>query len=313
VAQSVAADTWDQWNSDRDQVLSQLGANASAARASTGNPDDPAWSDLDYYGDWYNVPGYGAAWAPAGVGSSWDPFGSGYWGYYGSGVGYSWISGYSWGWWPYHCGAWNFFNSYGWLWFPGNCGWGAFGSGWYPYSTVWRVPRGYKPPLRPVGPVHGHGPITSPRLLAVNRGPQATGGFRSFGQPKPVSRPFGYNGQNIDPVQANIRPRAAGPLGESFTQTVERKFPDSTLRARPGNQPGMSVAPVFPRAVPNVPHTGPQPVYRGGSMGSAPSRPSAPSGSGGSPHMSTPSGGGGGGTPHASAPSGGGGGGSPHH
>src|SRR5579862_1850829 len=60
--ESVVADTWDQWNSDRDQALATLEENATTARASTGNPDDAAWNDLDYYGDWYNVPGYGTGW-----------------------------------------------------------------------------------------------------------------------------------------------------------------------------------------------------------------------------------------------------------
>ena len=49
------------------------------------------------------------AWTPSGVDANWDPFGQGNWGYYTT-VGYVWISGYSWGWWPYHCGAWNWFD-----------------------------------------------------------------------------------------------------------------------------------------------------------------------------------------------------------
>ncbi len=101
VIQSVSADSWDQWNSDRDQSLASLESDATTARASSGNPDDPGWNDLDYYGDWYSVPGYGMAWGPSGVGQNWDPFGVGSWGYYPS-FGYTWISGYPWGWWPYH-------------------------------------------------------------------------------------------------------------------------------------------------------------------------------------------------------------------
>ena len=66
IAQNVTADTWDQWNSDRDESLARLETNQSMARASSGNPDNPAWNDLDYYGNWYNLPGYGQAWAPIG-------------------------------------------------------------------------------------------------------------------------------------------------------------------------------------------------------------------------------------------------------
>jgi hypothetical protein len=229
LAQSVTADSWDQWNSDRDQVLASMDDSATTARASSGNPDDPAWNDLDYYGDWYNVPGYGMGWAPSGTDSDWDPFGNGAWGYY-SGIGYAWISPYSWGWWPYHCGAWNWFNQSGWLWFPGNCGWGSVGSGWYPYATVWRVPPGYKLPLRPSSPGHGlppHGPITHPQpLVAVNRNPQSAQQFRSVGQPKPQARSFQYEGQVIHPETPSIHAREGGPLGESFTSSAQRTNPD---------------------------------------------------------------------------------------
>ena len=224
VVQSVAADSWDQWNSDRDQALAALEDSATTARASSGNPDDPAWSDLDYYGDWYDVPGYGQAWAPSGVGTGWDPFGAGAWGYY-SGVGYTWISAYSWGWWPYHCGAWNYFNTFGWMWFPGNCGWGSVGAGWYPYATVWRVPPGYRVPFRPVGPVHK--PLPPPRqLIAVNRTPDTAQQFRTVGQPRPAARNFDYGGQQIHPELASVHVRQTGPLGESFTTSAERTHPE---------------------------------------------------------------------------------------
>jgi hypothetical protein len=285
VAQSVTADSWDQWNSDRDQALAALEENATAARASTGNPDDPAWNDLDYYGDWYNVPGYGQAWAPSGVGSGWDPFGAGAWGYY-SGTGYTWISAYPWGWWPYHCGAWNWFSSYGWMWFPGNCGWGSLGVGWYPYATVWRTPPGYRLPVRPV-PGHGytgHGSVQP--LVAVNRPPDAAQQFRAVGQPKPAARSFEYDGQPIHPEEATVHVGEAGPLGESFTASAERSNPaifgfGNTFRStyQPGNH---GYAPYY------------SPGRPGGSGGA--SRPSE------SPHYSAP------GAPPASHVSGGGGG-----
>jgi FecR protein len=229
VVQSVTADSWDQWNSDRDQALATLDESATTARASSGNPDDPAWSDLDYYGDWYDVPGYGEAWAPSGVGQDFDPFGNGSWGYY-SGVGYSWISGYSWGWWPYHCGAWNYFNSFGWMWFPGNCGWGGAGAGWYPYATVWRIPPGYRVPVRPTAPGRGpghHGPIPHPvSLIAVNRTSDAGQQFRSIGQPKAAARSFNYSGEQIRPEVSSVYSRQGGPLGEGFTTSAERSHPE---------------------------------------------------------------------------------------
>jgi hypothetical protein len=290
VAQSVSANSWDQWNSDRDQALATLDESATTARASSGNPDDPAWNDLDYYGDWYDVPGYGQAWAPSGVGAGWDPFGTGAWGYY-SGIGYTWISGYSWGWWPYHCGAWNYFNSYGWMWFPGNCGWGSFGAGWYPYATVWRTPPGYRLPIRPALPGHGlpsHGPIHPQPLVAVNRTPDPGQQFRTIGQPKPPARSFDYNGEVIHPQQAMVHSQQGGPLGESFTTSTARSHPEifnSQGRGTGGNfriendsrgayQPGRSYAP---------------PSYNPGS------RPSVSGGGGGGYHPSAS-------PPHFSAP-----------
>jgi hypothetical protein len=244
VAQNVSADSWDQWNSDRDQSLSQLETSQSTARASSGNPDNPAWNDLDYYGNWYNLPGYGQVWSPAGVSAAWDPFGVGAWGYY-QGIGYSWISGYPWGWWPYHCGAWDFLDGFGWVWVPGNCGYGFYGNGWYPYATVWRVPQGYVPPLRPHGaPVHHPGgprPVGAAHpetLIAVNRGSQFSAPFHLENGAKPEPRPLSFDGKTIAPIDAGIHPLQRGPMGESFTTALVRTHPELGpsvgLRSNPG-------------------------------------------------------------------------------
>jgi hypothetical protein len=292
--QSVAADTWDQWNSDRDQALSTLEENATMARASTGNPDDAAWNDLDYYGDWYNVPGYGMAWAPSGVGSGWDPFGVGYWGYYT--VGYVWISGYPWGWWPYHCGAWNWFDNFGWMWFPGNCGSAFFGGGWYPWAAVWRCPPGYKPPGRPVNPGRGpHHKIPAQPLVAVNRGTQFGDGFRRFGGLKPTPRVFNYDGRSITAAESTIRVHNGGPTGEGFTAAVTRTHPEvlgrnyvrAATQGRSGYQPGLGSSGGY---------VSPAPGYRPSAASAPPRSTYAPS----APHYSAPPPSGGGG--HVSAP-----------
>lgn len=270
--QSVAANSWDQWNSDRDEALAQLDENATAARASTGNPGNPAWSDLDASGDWYDVPGYGMGWTPSGVGQDWDPYGSGSWGYY-NGIGYTWISTYSWGWWPYRCGAWNWFDGFGWMWFPGNCGWGGVGFGWYPYGVIWHIPPGYKCPRRPY-PVHGHGPglVPGERLIAVDRGPQFTQQFRSEGGMKAPPRAFQFAGQEIPPVEASIRMHQGGPLGDGFTSTAERTNPSSLVRGAygvPGYRPPS--APAYPAYQPYRGYTPPShPAPSGGSHVSAP-------------------------------------------
>jgi hypothetical protein len=239
LVQSVEANSWDQWNSDRDEALATMDANESEARAGLDEPDNPAWSDLDANGDWYDVPGYGTGWTPSGVGTDWDPYGLGAWGYY-SGIGYTWISGYSWGWWPYHCGAWSWFNSFGWMWFPGNCGWGGVGvGGWYPYGTIRHMPPGYRCPRRPRWAHypqrprdHGphHGPVLrNPRLIAVNRGESHTRQIKILGKgstgKQAAPRVLDYDGQAITPVVTRIHPLRGGPLGEGFRSTVRRTNP----------------------------------------------------------------------------------------
>jgi hypothetical protein len=336
IAQSVTADSWDQWNSDRDESLARLETNQSMARASSGNPDNPAWNDLDYYGNWYNLPGYGQAWAPAGVGSNWDPFGVGAWGYY-QGAGYTWISGYPWGWWPYHCGAWDFMNSFGWMWFPGNCGYGLYGNGWYPYSNVWNTPPGYVPPLRPRGaPIRGPFPRPLnprvPTLISVNRGAQNSEPFRPGGI-KAAPRTFNFQGKTIQPLEPGIHPLQRGPLGESFTNAVVRMHPEM---ATPAGRPTSGLM-AGPRGDFNPPGTanrtfGAPPTFNAPRYSGAPSaggggagRGSFSSGGAGSARGSSGGGGGGGGFSgggHVSAPSGGnaggggaapaGGGGHPH-
>jgi Family of unknown function (DUF6600) len=261
--ESVAANSWDQWNSDRDEALAELDQSATEARADTGNPDNPAWSDLDANGYWYDVPGYGAGWAPSGVGENWDPYGYGSWGYYDN-VGYTWISGYSWGWWPYRCGAWSWFGGFGWMWFPGNCGWGGvgFNGGWYPYAVIWTVPSGYKCPRRPkIIRRPGHWPVPHEPLIAVNRGPQFTQMFHSIGVQKAEPRTFQYEGRNIAPIQHSVRTYQGGPLGEGFSNTMER------------TNPGVMVRKAYGGVVYQPSNGGGQMVYRPSPVYTPPTRP----------------------------------------
>ena len=70
-------------------------AAASRTAATEAAPDNknPAWSDLDANGNWYNVPDQGYVWSPYEASSpDWDPYGTGYW-MNTPGYGYAWISG----------------------------------------------------------------------------------------------------------------------------------------------------------------------------------------------------------------------------
>ena len=171
LAESIEPDSWDAWNSDRDQALTAEASSQTGA-ADSISPDEsqnPAWNDLDANGNWYNVPGQGYVWSPYDASNAgWDPYGYGSW-MFTPGYGYIWDSGYSWGYLPYQCGAWNFYDGFGWGWAPGLGGcqpW--WGCGYYGGPNIGHGPGGYRPiprPMPPHGPI-GHRPIP---VVAVNR------------------------------------------------------------------------------------------------------------------------------------------------
>ena len=157
LAESIEPDSWDSWNSDRDQVLTAEGSSRTAATQGFADSSNPAWNDLDANGNWYNVPGQGNVWSPYDASDpGWDPYGSGYW-MWTPQYGYGWVSGYSWGYLPYQCGNWNFYDNFGWGWAPGMGGcapwWGA---GFYGLN-IGLMPGGYRPPIHPRRPPIGRG------------------------------------------------------------------------------------------------------------------------------------------------------------
>jgi hypothetical protein len=132
------ADDLDQWSKQRDDYLSTY----AAGRNYTQSPYQYGAGDLNYYGQYYDVPGYGNLWQPNGVGVGWDPFSNGYWSY-SPGFGYTWVSSYPWGWMPYRYGRWVFVNGRGWCWAPG--GWNR----WYSRPRLANAPPGFHAPLPP--------------------------------------------------------------------------------------------------------------------------------------------------------------------
>jgi FecR protein len=172
LTESIPSDSWDAWNSDRDQALNAELASQTPASSdlSQGESSNPAWSDLDSSGSWYNVPGQGYIWSPYEAANPvFDPYGYGRWVWIPS-YGYTWASSYSWGYMPFSCGAWNYYNSFGWGWAPGFGGctpW--WRSGIYVGVSIGYAPGWYHPIPRPAPPrVHpwpGH-PIP---MIAVRR------------------------------------------------------------------------------------------------------------------------------------------------
>src|SRR6185437_13943575 len=201
MAESIESDSWDTWNSDRDQALSSEAAAQTNAPSdlAQGQSDNPAWSDLDASGQWYNVPGQGYVWSPYDASyAGFDPYGNGNW-VWTPGFGYTWASAYSWGYLPYQCGAWNYFNGFGWGWAPGGGGCSPWWTtGFYGGPVFGVLPVWYHPLHRPIGPRAPipHRPIP---MIVVNRHPHVfAGGLPTRDRNTPVT----INGQTV----ASMRP-----------------------------------------------------------------------------------------------------------
>jgi hypothetical protein len=173
----IAADSWDNWNEERDQAAMTEAASRTAARDNYAGAQGYGWADLDANGSWYDVPGQGEVWQPAvaSVDAGFDPYANGSWVWY-PGTGYVWASGYGWGWTPYRCGSWSYYNGFGWGWLPasgcGGYGWGFYGGG-RPVNIVY-VPAGYRVPHVPIAQPGGSGrPHPGPVLPPVQPGTAA--------------------------------------------------------------------------------------------------------------------------------------------
>ena len=174
LAESIEPDSWDTWNSDRDQVLTAESAAKTKATSSLAGGGNPAWGDLDANGNWYNVPDTGYVWSPyEAAGAGWDPYGNGYW-QWTPRFGYVWVSGNSWGYMPYQCGMWNFYDGFGWGWAPGTSGCQTWWGSGYIGPNIGYAPGGYLPPRWPRRPINGppgggRGRSGPQPLIAVNR------------------------------------------------------------------------------------------------------------------------------------------------
>jgi FecR protein len=300
LAETIEPDSWDTWNSDRDQILTSESSSRTEATQSFVNNANPAWNDLDANGNWYNVPGQGYVWSPYDAANSgWDPYGNGYW-MFTPRFGYVWVSGDSWGYMPFSCGLWSFYGGFGWGWSPGM---GAcmpwWGGGIYGLNIGY-APLGYLPPRiprrppvhNPIKPGGRAGPYP---MVAVNKRPPS--GFG--GQPvhdRNVSVTIA--GHVVMPVRT-LSPRPV--YDRSASAFVNRTAPAVPGVRAPGGVGGAGVLP------PGSHGTAPRPASAGGQHASAPRPASAPA------SHAAPSGGGGGGAAHASGGGGGGGGGGSHH
>jgi hypothetical protein len=301
LSESIESDSWDVWNSDRDQALtSEASAQTGAATSLGGGAEgqNPAWNDLDASGSWYDVPGQGNVWSPYEAASaSFDPYGDGNW-MYTPGYGYIWTSGYPWGYLPYQCGLWNFYDGFGWGWAPGFGGchpW--WGGGFYGGPRFGILPGGYRPPRRPILQ-HPGGGRTVP-MIAVNRRPSGVTG------PLPArdrSTPVTIAGSTVQPLRPLVsRPEndRAGPDAADYGTTVYgQSARPGYVSSRPANSNAASSAPSRPAPSSRSSSTASRSSSSGSSSGHS-------SGGGGGSHSG--GGGGGGGGSHGGGGGGGGG------
>jgi hypothetical protein len=209
LAETIEPDSWDAWNSDRDQALNNQATEQTTASSSfvNSNNPNPAWNDLDANGNWYNVPGQGYVWSPyEAANAGWDPYGNGNW-MWTPGYGYIYASGYPWGYMPYQCGLWNYYDGFGWGWAPGmgmGMGMGTGMGGCHPWwgrggygINIGRTPAGYRPITRPIlrG---GGGRGEPPRIIPVSRHPFENGGGLP---PRSRNTPAQIGGYTVQPLR----------------------------------------------------------------------------------------------------------------
>lgn len=228
LTRQVAANSWDKWNNDRDTAAANETAEQTDVRGGYAGAAGYGWSDLDANGSWYNIPGQGEVWQPnVAMDASFDPYGYGSWVWY-PGSGYVWASGYAWGWTPYRCGNWSYWDDFGWGWQPGiGCGgfggWG-FGGGGYVINIA-RFPRNYR--IRPI-PVHS--PVR-PRPIHVGHP------IENPVHPRPISGVRTIAGRTVEPIRpvqgASAAFRGTRPIGAP----LRRDFPVNGINRRqtPGN------------------------------------------------------------------------------
>lgn len=151
LVKDVEEQPYDSWDKQQNQYHERY----TASTYSSYSAYNYGLADLNYYGNFFSVPGYGMMWQPYFINAGWDPFMDGLWAF-SPGFGFGWVSAYPWGWTPYHYGTWIFMPGYGWAWQPGGA--------WMPFSTprVQNPPAGFAVPRPPAGGTN---------TLIVNRGP----------------------------------------------------------------------------------------------------------------------------------------------
>jgi hypothetical protein len=110
---AVAKVQYDDWDERQFQYHERYAKNGKYRKS----PYAFGFSDLNYFGSFFNSSVCGFVWRPYFASANWDPFSNGSWFWFPN-SGYSWVSSYPWGWMPYHSGSWQMCPGYGWSWQP---------------------------------------------------------------------------------------------------------------------------------------------------------------------------------------------------
>jgi hypothetical protein len=238
LAKDVPEFIYDSWDKKQDQYLQRYAKNgAYNAPYSYGS------SDLNYYGNFFTVPGYGTMWQPYFVGTGWNPYMDGAWAWY-PGFGYSWVSAYPWGWTPFHYGSWVFLPNYGWAWQPGGS-WAGLGN----LPATGSAPHGFVSPRPPSTPVHSlvmvnHGPVGSP---AINSSAMSTNrmvirsGSAGLGVPRGSINNMGRISQQV--AQRGTMTTSIHNPSPASMGSFNRGMAQSPAAARPGYAPSATGMP----------------------------------------------------------------------
>lgn len=190
------------------------------------------------YGSWVDDPAYGEVWVPSAsvVGNDFSPYATnGDW--VDSEYGWTWVSGWSWGWAPFHFGRWTTIANHGWGWVPGTM--------WGPSWVSWRVGAGCVgwAPLPPRGVRLGSplGPRSPWRFVGAAAFGHSRGGYVAaaavphiFGRMSVVSNARVLGGAGGPSVRVNVGPTRRGQVGPA---------PAHLASVAPGALPRFAVQP----------------------------------------------------------------------
>lgn len=135
--QAIIDDSFSQWNSSRDALLSR-----AVSRTFLPSELDEYEDELASSGNWVYEQPYGYVWVPYVYHPEWRPYCYGRWVWYPV-VGWNWVSYEPWGWCVYHYGRWHWKLGLGWYWIPTNV-WGPAWVHWYwGYDYIGWCPMSY--------------------------------------------------------------------------------------------------------------------------------------------------------------------------